>query len=154
MLSFVSEVASDIVIWAVLIVALLVVEAMTTGLVSIWFAGGAVVALLLACFGAPVWAEIAAFIIVSIILLVLTRPIAKTYFNDKRVSTNAQSLIGKTAVVKESIDNLAGKGLVTVNGVDWTARSDSDEVIIAEGEAVEVLRIEGVKLIVKEVSRS
>lgn len=135
--------------WLALAAIFLVVEALTTGLVSIWFAGGALAAFLFACFGAPVWLQILVFIVVSVILLVVTRPLANKYFNKRRTVTNAQSVVGKTALVKEEIDNLTAGGLVTVDGVDWTARTETDGERIGAGEAVEVLRIEGVKLIVR-----
>ena len=136
--------------WLALAVIFLIVEAAVPGLVSIWFAGGALVAFFCVLFGMPVWGQIPVFLIVSVLLVAATRPIAKKY-NRHRTRTNAQSVIGKKAIVKEEIENLAARGLVTVDGMDWTARAETDEEKIGAGTTVEVLRIEGVKLIVRRL---
>ena len=134
--------------WLAVMVIFLVIEAMVPGLVSIWFAGGALVAFVLGLAGTPLWVQIVVFLVVSFLLVVSLRPLSRKYFNRDRTRTNAQSVIGKHAVVKERIDNLAAQGLVTVDGMDWTARAAEEGQIIETGETVEILRIEGVKLIV------
>lgn len=136
--------------WLVAMVALLAVEAAVPGLVSIWFAVGALAALMSALFGAPVWLQLAWFVIVSLLSLWLTRPLVKKYVNGRVQPTNADVLIGKDAVVTESIDNVNGLGAVKVRGQVWTARSEKETGLIPEGEIVRVLRIEGVKLIVEK----
>lgn len=137
-----------IVVWAVLIAVFLVAEGATAGLTSIWFALGAIAALISAFFDAPMWLQIALFIVVSVATLVLTRPLAKKYVNTKAQPTNADMVIGKTATVIESIDNVTGKGTVSVGGRIWTARSETGEPI--EKDAITVIKsIEGVKLIVQ-----
>ena len=136
------------VIWLALAVVFLIVEAMVPGLVSIWFAGGALAVFFCGLFGMPVWLQIPVFLIVSVLLVAATRPIAKKY-NRHRTKTNAQTVVGKHAVVREEIENLAAKGMVSVDGMDWTARAESDQERIEAGATVEVLRIEGVKLIVR-----
>ena len=135
------------IIWTVLIVVFLVIEGVTAGLASIWFAAGALVALVASFLNAPVILQIILFIVVSIITLVLTRPLAKKFVNKKIQPTNADRVIGATATVTERIDNIAGIGTVSVGGRIWTARSATGE-IIEEGTITEIKSIEGVKLIV------
>lgn len=134
-------------IWLILLVGLLVIEFATTALTTIWFAAGALAALICALAGGPVWLQVLLFAVVSVILLVLTRPLALRLRN-KTVRTNADSLIGKEAVVTERIDNLHSTGSVTVNGQVWTARSVNQEHTIEKDEVVMIRAIEGVKLIV------
>lgn len=136
-------------LWVIALVVFLVIEAITVGLTSIWFAAGALAAWICALLGAPVWLQVAVFIVVTAVALYFTRPIVKKYINGKVVPTNADANIGKECRVTETIDNIAGTGAVYVDGKTWTARSDNDEVI-PEGELVTALRIEGVKLIVSK----
>lgn len=136
--------------WLVLLVVMLAAEAVTLGLTTIWFAAGALAAFLFALAGANLIVQIVAFFVVSAILLVSMRPVAAKWLNKDRTRTNAESLIGKTAVVTEAIDNLAGTGQVQVQGQHWTARSVSDQVQITKDAQVVIEKISGVKLIVKE----
>lgn len=138
------------VIWLALLVILLAAEAVTLGLTTIWFAGGALAGFVMAMLGMDLFVQIAVFCAVSILLLVFTRPLAARWLNGNRVKTNAESLIGQTAVVTEAIDNLENRGQVQVRGQFWTARSESDREIIREGARVKIKKISGVKLIVKE----
>ncbi len=138
-----------VMMWIVILVVLVLVELLTMGLTTIWFAGGSLVACILALVGAPLWAQIVAALVVSIILLLTTRPIAVKYFNKDRVRTNAESLIGHIAIVMSEIDNLQNIGLVNVGGQEWSAKSSDDEVKIPAGTVVEILSISGVKLIVR-----
>lgn len=139
----------DGIIWLFIVVVMAVIEIVTLGLTTIWFAGGALAAFIASLLGAGLAVQIAVFIVVSLALLAGTRPFAVRYLNKGRVSTNAESLIGKMAVVKEEIDNLNARGLVSVNGQEWTARAWKDHVI-PEGTTVEIMEISGVKLLVKE----
>ena len=118
------------------------------GLVSIWFAAGALVALVVSLFGAPLWLQVFWFVVVSVILLVLTRPLAKKYVNSRTMPTNADRILGMDCIVTESIDNLRGTGAVSVDGKVWTARMSREEQSAVEGEILRVERIDGVKLIV------
>jgi len=136
-----------ITVWAVAIVVFLILEAVTVGIVSIWFALGSICALIAALLGAPTWLQILWFVVISALTLVLTRPIVKKYVNGKKQPTNADRVIGCPAVVTEEIDNLQGRGSVRIDGKEWTARS-ADDSIIAFDSVVKVIRIEGVKLIV------
>lgn len=139
--------------WIIAMVAFLVVEALTVGLASIWFAVGSLAAMICAMLNAPVWLQVIVFLVVSAAALYFTRPLAKKYINGRKQPTNADMIIGKECKVTEKIDNLAGTGAVYVDGKTWTARSDSDEVV-EEGELVYALRIEGVKLIVNKTKET
>lgn len=145
--------SGTIAFWVAALVVFLIVEAVTAGLVSIWFVFGSLVALICAALGAAVWLQIFWFVIVSVATLVLTRPLVKRYVDSRSVATNADRSIGRAAVVTERIDNLAATGAVKLNGVVWTARSTDDAVAIETGERVTVRAIEGVKLIVERSVR-
>ena len=136
-------------VWLVLMIILLVIEGVVPGLVSIWFALGALAALLSAIVGAPLWLQIVWFLLLSVVSLILTRPLAKKYVNSKTTPTNADMLIGQECVVTEAIDNVLGLGAVTVGGKVWTARTENPDIKAAVGQTMTVVRIEGVKLIVR-----
>lgn len=138
------------VIWLGVLVILLIAEALTLGLTTIWFAGGAAAALVAALLGANVWIELGIFLAVSLLLLIFTRPAAVRYLNVREaLKTNVDSLIGEQGVVGETIDNLQGTGKVKLKDVLWTARSE-DGKNIEQGSVIEVLRVDGVKLIVRK----
>lgn len=136
-------------LWLGVMVLFLVIEALTVGLVCIWFAAGALAALLCAMLGASVWIQVIAFLVVSAVTLYFTRPLVKKYVNGKVEPTNADIVLGKECRVTEQIDNISGTGAVYVDGKTWTARTENDEVIPA-GTLVTALRIDGVKLIVAQ----
>ena len=133
-----------------ILVILVVVELYTMGLTTIWFAGGALVAALISIPGTPLIIQILFFLIVSILLLYFTRPIAVKYFNWDRTRTNVESLIGRQAIVISEINNLEGIGQVNTGGMEWSARSSYHNIVIPVGAVVTVLGIDGVKLIVEE----
>ncbi len=135
--------------WLMLFVIFLIIEIGTMGLTTIWFAGGALVAFVLTYFGAGTTVQFVAFFVVSIVLLLVTRPIAMKFFNRKRQSTNADSLVGKKAVVYERVDTLRGEGRVEINGMEWSARTATPEGVIEKDTVVIIEDIQGVKLIVK-----
>ena len=137
--------------WLIVMVVLIIAEAATVGLVSIWFAGGALSALIAASLGAKPWLQLVLFLAVSAALLLALRPIARKLGHDKDYATNVYANIGKLAIVVEPIDNLRGTGRVMIGSVDWTARSD-DGSVIPKGEKVRVLRVEGVKVCVARES--
>lgn len=139
-----------VVLWLVILIVAICVEVATMGLTSIWFAGGALIAVIAAALSFPVWLQIILFLVVSIVLLVFTRPVAVKYFNKDRVRTNVESMIGRQAIVVSEIDNLQGIGQVTVGGQEWSARSEDDKKRMAVGSVVEVVAVNGVKLIVRE----
>jgi len=139
----------EAVTWLIILAVLLVIEIATLGLTTIWFAGGALIAFIASAVGAPLWLQITFFIVVSIILLVFTRPLATRLMNKRVTKTNMDSLPGQEAVVTQEIDNLKGTGQVMINGMEWTARSDQKQKIPKDATVI-VVEIEGVKLIVKE----
>ena len=136
-------------VWLALLIIFVVVECLTVGLVSIWFAGGSLVAMIVAMAGAELAWQVVAFLIVSGILLFLTRPIAVKYFNNKKEKTNYKSIIGEVAKVTESIDNFNQTGAAFVDGKEWTARSTKDTITMEKDSLVKVTAIEGVKLMVE-----
>ena len=139
----------DPVIWLGILVVLLIIEIITLGLSTIWFAGGALAAFLAALAGAHAAVQVVLFLAVSILLLLFTRPVVRKYLNGRRTATNADSLIGEQAIVTQPIDNLMSQGEVQVNGMTWTARSSREEEKIGKDTVVRILRIDGVKLIVE-----
>lgn len=140
--------SSMITVWLIVFVILVVIEIITMGLTTIWFAGGALAATIAAACHAPLWVQIVLFLVVSALLLFFTRPVAVKYFNKDRVRTNVESLIGQQAIVISEINNLQGIGQVTVNGQEWSARSADEETTIPVGCVVVVKSVSGVKLIV------
>lgn len=138
-----------VIIWTVLLVVLVAIEIATMGLTTIWFAAGALAATIAAACNAPLFIQIALFLIVSVLMLVFTRPVAVKYFNKDRVRTNVESLVGQKGIVTGEINNLKGCGQVTLNGMEWTARSVLQGCVIPEGSVVVVKEIHGVKLIVE-----
>ncbi|MBE6967760.1 MAG: NfeD family protein [Oscillospiraceae bacterium] len=136
-----------LIVWGVLFVAFLVIEGVTAGLTSIWFALGALVAFIAALCHGPIWLQIALFAVVSVVVLYLTRPLVKKYINSRAKPTNADRVIGQIGLVEEDIDNIEAAGAVRIGGKVWTARS-ADGSPIAKGTLVRAEKIEGVKLIV------
>ena len=141
----------DMIGWLVAFVILIGIEAATMALTTIWFAGGALAAFVLAMLDVPPVIQWAVFCVVSLVLLFGTRPWALRFFNSqKQEKTNVDSLIGKTAVVTAEIHNLEGRGEVLVNGLTWTARAENDSEVISGDVPVEIIAVEGVKLIVRK----
>jgi membrane protein implicated in regulation of membrane protease activity len=134
----------------VILVILIVIELITMGLTTIWFAGGALAAALISIPGTPLALQILIFLIVSGLLLYFTRPVAVKYFNRDRIRTNVESMIGRQAIVISEINNLEGIGQVNTGGMEWSARSSFHNVVLPVGTVVTVLGVDGVKLIVEE----
>ncbi len=137
------------IVWLIITVVLSLIEIFTMGLVTIWFAAGAVVALIMSLIGAPLWLQATLFLVVSIAVLVLVRPIATSHFNNRLKKTNIDAVIGRKLIAKTDIDNLHGMGKVDMDGSTWIAASSMDNVIIHQGEEVRVVEVQGVKLIVE-----
>ena len=135
------------VFWLAAAVIFGIVEAATLGLTAIWFSAGSLVAMVVTMFKGPVWLQIALFIVVSAVVLILTRDWAKRYLNNRRVATNADQIIGREGVVIMAIDNKAAQGQIRVSGQVWTARGLHEESI-EEGALVQISAIEGVKAMV------
>lgn len=136
--------------WLVLLVVLLVIELATMGLTTIWFAGGAVAGFIVSILNGNIVIQAVAFLVVSIVMLVFTRPFAIRYVNRNRTKTNVEGLTGKSAIVTQGINNLNGLGKALLNGQEWTARTEDDKIQIENGKTVVVIRVSGVKLIVRE----
>ena len=134
--------------WLAVFVLLIVIELATMGLTTIWFAGGAVAGFIASMLGANVVIQAVVFFVVSIVLLIFTRPFAVRYINSNKTKTNIDGLIGQEALVLEEINNIRETGCARLEGKEWTARSVDDSVIPADTVVI-VERIEGVQLIVK-----
>ena len=135
--------------WLIAMIALFIVEAATVNLVTLWFAFGALGALITSLLGGELWMQIVVFIAVTVITLIPTRKLAKKYFSkNHHQPTNSDMVIGKDCTVMEDIDNLLSTGAVKCMGREWTARSESGKKIVT-GEIVTAVAIEGVKLIVR-----
>lgn len=141
-------------VWLFVIVAAILVEASTVSLVSIWFVPSACIAMILALCGVKLWIQLTVFFVVFILLMLILKPIFKKNIGLKIVPTNADALIGMQAVVIEPIDNLHAKGQVRVRGQVWTARSADGDVTFEEGQTVNIVKIEGVKLICSQPSKT
>lgn len=138
-------------VWLVLMIGFLIIEgACPIHLVSIWFAAGALVALLLSLIGAAVWLQVTLFVLVSGVLLALLWPMVRKYMNPKLTATNVDAMAGTIGIVTSPIDNVGAVGQVKVGGMEWSARSTTGENI-PQGTKVRVDRVQGVKLYVTRV---
>jgi len=133
--------------WLVALIVFIVIEAVTVNIVSVWFALGALAAMVACALNVSFPLQIIIFLAVSVITLLLTRPFVKKFVIPKKISTNFERIVGMEAQVTEKIDNFAEIGAVHVDGKEWSAKSDDGSVIDA-GQNVKILRIEGVKVIV------
>lgn len=139
--------------WIAIAVISALTEAATVQLVSVWFLGGALAAILATVLGAPIWLQIVLFVAISVLLLVVLRPLLKRQVAKRACRTNVDALIGKHALVTERIDNLKATGHIRLDGNLWTARSVNDSVIEPETEVV-IRSIEGVKALVEAVGKT
>lgn len=140
----------DFQFWLMAFIILVVMEFLTMGLTTIWFAIGALTAFFASLFGASFWIQIILFLVVSLVVLVIYRPLAVKYVNSRRTKTNVDDLVGKEAKVTEKIDNLNQMGRVVLNGMDWSARTTIGGTIDVD-TIVKVIEVKGVKLIVEPV---
>lgn len=135
-------------VWLVIAVVLGIFEAATVALVSIWFAIGAVAAMVPAYFNAPFWVQILVFILVSALCFVFTRPFFKKIIKVNKQPTNVDRLVGQEGVATDDIENIECRGKVFISGLTWSARSETGE-LIPQGAVVTVKKIEGATLVVK-----
>ncbi|MGP1611494.1 MAG: NfeD family protein [Catonella sp.] len=140
----------DFQFWLMAFIILVVMEFLTMGLTTIWFAVGALVAFFASLFGVSLWVQIILFLVISLVVLVVYRPLAVKYVNSRRTKTNVDDLIGKEAKVVELINNLNQTGRVVLNGMDWSARTTIGGIIEVD-TIVKVVDVQGVKLIVEPV---
>ena len=136
------------ILWLALLILFLVAEGATAAVTTIWFALGAVVAMIAALLGAEIWLQVVLFAVVSVICLLALRPVLKKYLDPKKTKTNIDAVIGKQALVLEQIDNVNGTGRVKIDSMEWTARA-VDGKTIEKDTVVVVEKIEGVKVFVK-----
>ena len=139
--------------WLALIIVFLVVEASTVSVVSLWFAAGALAALLTDVLGGPIWLQILLFVVVSGALLWQLRPITKKYFTPKLTRTNVDAVAGTMGTVLEDIDNTAATGRVKLGAMEWSARS-TDGMPISAGTLIRVDKVEGVKVFVTVIKET
>lgn len=139
------------VLWVGAVVFFGIVEAATVNMVSLWFVGGALAALVAELLGGPVWLQVVLFFAVSAGLLVALRPFVRKYVSPNRTPTNADMVIGREAYITESVDNLRGTGALKLDGKVWTVRSVGKNAL-PEGALVKIVKIEGVKLFVEPVA--
>ena len=150
MLDMLKEIGIAPYIWLAIAVAFFIVEAATVQLISIWLGIGALAAILPAALKLGFTSQVFTFIIFSIILIILTKPLSKKILNQKKIyHTNADSVLGKSALVVEEINNINATGRVQIEGIMWSARSENGEIIKPD-EYVKVKSIEGVKVIVNQ----
>ena len=135
-------------LWIHALVVFTIVEASTTALMALWFIGGSLVAYVLSLLSAPVWIQVSVFLIVSLTLLLILRPLLQKNIQERKIPTNLETLIGRIVPVVEEIDNLHAKGAVRVAGVEWTAFS-KDGSVIAKDVPVKILSVNGAKLCVE-----
>ena len=139
-------------LWLIGLVAFLIIEIITLGLTTIWFAAGALVSFIVAWLGQPLGVQLVLFFVVSFILLIFTRPVVQKRLNRSRVRTIVNSMIGKEGKVTELIDNFNETGQIVVDGMEWTARASEENTRIQAGQKVVIQEIRGVKAIVVPVS--
>ncbi|MCD7737794.1 MAG: NfeD family protein [Lachnospiraceae bacterium] len=140
---------NSVIFWLLMVVVLLVLELLTLGLTTIWFAFGALVAMALAAAGSPFALQFGVFVVSSLLVMGLVRNVALEHFNKDRARTNVDALVGQKAIVTERISNVRAQGQAVLNGMEWTARSMTEEEI-EEGAVVVVRNVSGVKLIVEK----
>ena len=138
------------IVWLILLVFFILVESSTVSLVSIWFAAGALAAMIAALLQAQLWLQVVLFFVVSALLLLALRPMIRKHFTPKLVKTNVDAVVGTVGIVTMDVDNLQGKGQVKLGGMEWTARS-TDGSPICVGTQIVVDKVEGVKVFVTPV---
>lgn len=136
-------------LWTFILIATVAIEAATMGLTTIWFSGGALAAMIIERLNGSITLQVVVFLIISLILLFFTRPLAVKHFNKERAKTNLDLLIGKEAIVTIPIHNLHETGQVMLDGKEWTARSKNSSANYEKGTLVKIVSIKGVKLIVE-----
>lgn len=137
----------EVLIWLGIMILLLIIEAITVGLTTIWFAAGALVALIALMLGAGITVQVLLFFAVSLILLFFTRPIAVRYINPQKIRTNYEDTIDKTVKITRCVNNKNSTGTAVLNGLEWTVRMQDDNIVLQEGALARVVAVEGVKLI-------
>lgn len=142
----------EVIIWFAIFIALIVIEALTADLLTVWFMPAAVICIILAAFNVPITVQVSVFFGLSIIMFILSKTVFKNHFKTKKSEkTNLDLIIGETGIVTEDIDNVAAKGTVKVNFQLWTARAKDGVTDIKAGDRVKIVAVEGVKLICEKI---
>lgn len=141
-----------VLIWLIIMIIFLIAEAITVGLATIWFAAGALAAMAVCALGFGVFAQFVVFFIVSMALLIFTRPFALRYVNPNKIRTNYEDAVDKIVKITERVDNINGTGTAVLNGQEWTVRTRADDEILEPGDLATVVEVIGVKLIVVKAS--
>lgn len=141
----------NVMCWLAAMVIFIIIEIVTVGLTTIWFAVGAIGAIIVAALGAGTLVQITVFLIISLGMLIFVRPFAQKYINAAHVKTNYEELIGKVVRITQDVDNVNATGCANVNGQDWTVRTENNEQKIPAGSLAKIIRISGVKLIVEKI---
>ena len=144
------ELLMNTMVWLATMIALIIIEIITVGFTTIWFAIGALAAILVSALGGGTIFQITVFLIVSFIMLIFTRPFAVKYINKSKIKTNYEGIIGKVVRITKDVDNINETGCAVVNGQEWTVRTLIDGRKIEAGKLAKVVDIKGVKLIVEE----
>ncbi len=140
----------NMIIWLIICIVLIIIEASTLNLVSIWFAIGSGAAYLCSLLGLTFWPQFWVFTFVSLALLFFTRPLVRKYMNSHYVKTNVDSLIGQYAKVVADVNNMEGFGTAIVNGMEWSAISSDDDIVFHKGDSAVITAVKGVKLILSQ----
>lgn len=138
------------ILWLVLMVLFVLLEAGTVSMVSIWFAVGALAAMVASLLGAELWLQLVLFLVISAALLLSLRPLARRYFTPRLVKTNVEAIVGQEGLVLERVDNTHATGRVKLGHVEWAARSTTGATLEA-GTQIRVDKVEGVKVFVTQV---
>jgi membrane protein implicated in regulation of membrane protease activity len=139
--------------WLIVMVILIIIEIPTVGLTTIWFAIGALVSVITSLIGLSFTAQVILFLVVSLIMVIFTRPFAMKYINVNKTKTNYERLIGTNVQVIQDIDNISSTGTALVHGQEWTARTKDNSIKIQKGSLAKVVDIQGVKLIVEPITK-
>lgn len=138
------------IMWLVLLIIFVVIEALTVSLVTIWFAVGSVAAFIACMLGANIIVQWFVGIAVSVLVLLIFRPIARAQARKGGEPTNVDSMVGKTCLVKEEIDNAKSTGQILVGDLEWSARAVNSNDIIPVDTQVVIEKVEGVKVFVRK----
>jgi len=137
-------------VWLAAMIILIIIEIITVGLTTIWFAIGALVAIIISMLGGGIILQLTVFLLVSLGMLIFTRPLAIRYINNSRTRTNYEGIIGKVVRITQDVDNIAGQGRAVVNGQEWAVRSVDERCKITAGSLAKVVDIKGVRLVVEK----
>lgn len=137
-------------VWLAAMIILIIIEIVTVGLTTIWFAIGALMAIIVSMLGGGIILQLTVFLLISLGMLIFTRPLAIRYINNSRTRTNYEGIIGKVVRITQEVDNIAGKGAAVVNGQEWTVRSADDGIRMETGSLAKIVDIKGVRLIVEQ----